>query len=122
MAITIPQVKDYETVDFRQVERGEEYIVETTIEGPKISRWDSGVKSNCFYWILKPIPAFFDAKPSDFAGFPRDCLCSLNGNHWVKGVLCGVKIAPDLSFWVQFGSGGVYYWTKYCRVEDKRRP
>ena len=122
MAITIPQVKDYETVDFRRVEPNEYYIKTITEDTIRVDRWAFSDKSCTHYWILKPLPAFIDAKPSDFAGFPRDCLCSIGGDHWVKGTLCGVKIAPDLSFWVKCNAGGLYFWTKYCRVEDKRRP
>jgi hypothetical protein len=117
-SIKIPQVKDYETIDFRQVESGEEYIRYISIEGPIIDIWKSGEKSSCFYWIIKRIPTMRNAISLDFPGFSRDCEYSLGGNHWLKGVLHGVKIAPELSFWVQCSLDGTYFWTKFCRIEE----
>lgn len=120
-SIKIPQVKDYETIDFRQVEKGEEYIAEITQTMTRIETWRDSKKSHRFYWIIKRTPTLRDASPNDFPGFSRDCEYSLNGNHWLKGTLHGIKVAPELSFWVQCGLDGDYFWTKYCRIEENSR-
>lgn len=116
--IKIPQVKDYETIDFRQVEKGEEYIIEVTKDNIRKDKWEASEKSCCFYWIIKKIPTLRPATSLDFPAFPCNCVFSHNGLVWANGVLHGVKVAPELSFWVKSDNHGGYFWVKYCRIEE----
>lgn len=116
--IKLPQVKGYEIVDFRQVEKGEEYIDYISKETTQIRLWEISERSNNFYFVLKKLKTMRDANSNDFSGFSRVCQYSHNGETWRTGILWGVRVEPELFFWVHDHSSRGYFWVKFCRIEE----
>jgi hypothetical protein len=117
--VTLPEFEGFEyTGEVRELSQGDHYL-DLDVFQPEVAKWTKTYTSKFLYVVMRPVPTWRDARPSDLENGPVRCRCrDTEKEEWQTGYLCAYMAKDPFRFGISRADGKLEQWSIFCQVQD----